>query len=340
MWNNRFIKYTGLSICFLLMLIQYSWAQKKVEKLETDADVTKFVKNYFNDNFENPDPIWKRFELVNGEEWHGLYNLNRQLEDSLSKIKANQWQTVDLNFDQKQDLVVCGKLPKGNGNEYVLLAFISNEDGGYEAKSLVPEEYQTYPYYFSLMVLPKIGVPAIRLVKWFPDVNNESLNGYPFSVDTLAFAREYLVNYNARPDSALFKDIKFEALNYNGTRTIVAIDNLDKGIAAPFTIVSYNKPNDSTIVHGKITMAIYSELLSLVNYSGFQTIPNQYQSNTSNAQTFVLDVHYGDDSRKKVTDYAGGGTYTLAAIYSWFDWLINYSNQSLMMRRYERTRNQ
>jgi|GEM_PF-5512287 len=338
MRNNRFFLQMILGVFVLLFFSKTVLAQKRIEKLESDDDVVKFVKAYFL-NTDEPDPIWRDFQLVDGSEWKGLYNLNQSLEDSLSKLQVNKWQTVDFNQDKKLDLVVCGKLPHGaSGNEYILLAFISNEDGDYNFRSLVPEEYQTYPYYFSIMILPKINVPGIRLVKWFPDINNESPNGHPFTVDTLGFAQEYLVNYNADPDSAVFKNVRFESLNYDGKKTIVTIENLDKGTVSPFTIVSYDKGNDSTVVNGKITMEYYAQLLSSINYSGFKKMPNQFQSNTNGAQTFILNVDYADGSSKKLEDYSGNGTYTLAAIYSWYAWLIDYSNTSLQQRRSQRNR--
>lgn len=200
MRNNRFVIQIICGVCFFLSFSQTGMAQKKVEKLASDEDAVKFVKAYFS-NMENPDPIWKNFQLVDGNEWKGLYNLSQQVEDSLSQIKTKKWETADFNFDKKLDLVVCGKLPNGRNGKFVLLTFISNEDGDYDVRFLVPSEYETYPYYFSLMILPKINIPAIRLVKWFPDINNESPNGYPFTVDTLGFAQEYVVNYNAKPDS-------------------------------------------------------------------------------------------------------------------------------------------
>lgn len=338
MRSNRLIGRFILGLFLFLGFSLKGMAQKKIEKLESDDDVVKFVKIYFA-NKENPDPTWKNFQLVDGNEWQGLYNLSQKMSDSLTALKVVKWQVIDFNFDKKQDLIVSGKIPHGSNNEFVLLAFLSNEDGDYDVKSLVPSEYQTFPYYFSLMSLPKINVPGIRIVKWFPDINNESPNGYPFTVDTLGFAQEYLVNFNPRPDSALFKTVKFESLNYDGKRTIVTIDHLDRGNSSPFTIIYYgNKPNDSTVINGKITMELYAQLLSTINYSGFKELPNQYQSNSNWPQTYILDVTYADGTTKRVHDYSGGGTYTLSAIYSWYDWLIDYSNQSLQQRRVERDR--
>lgn len=319
----------------LLCFTNKGIAQKRIEKLENDADVVKFVKDYFL-KFDNPDYSWKSFQLVDGNEWKGLYNLSKSVDDSLSKVPVNKWQTTDFNFDKKLDLVVCGKTINGGNPIYSLMVFISNENGGYDMKSVVPDEYQSYPYYFSLMVLPKIQLAGIRLVKWFPDVNNESQSGYPFTIDTLGFAHEYLVNYNAHPDSAIFKTVKFESLNYDGKRIIVTISDLEKGLSSPFTVASYNKGNDSTIVHGKITMDLYAQLLSTINYSGFKELPNQFQANVNTPQTFVLDVNYTDGTRKKVQDFSAGGTYTLSAVYQWFAWLVDYTSQSVDQRRAER----
>ncbi|MFT4205297.1 MAG: hypothetical protein QM610_15440 [Chitinophagaceae bacterium] len=324
-------------VCFLLVFSHIGRAQKKIDKLQSDDDVVGFVKNFFLYGRDNPDPRWKTFQLVDGDEWQGLYNLSQQAEDSLAQLKVNKWQTIDFNLDKKTDLIVCGKLPHGATNQYVLIVFLSNDDGGYDEKSLVSDEYASYPYYFSLMLLPKVGVPGIRLVKWFPDINNQSRDGLPFSVDTLGFAKTYLVNYNGTPDSALFKKVRFESSNYNGNRTVVKIENLDKGTKAQFQVVTYRKANDSTSVKGKITMDIYAELLSLINYSGFKEMPDVYQSNTNWPQTYTLDVTYSDGSIKKLQDFSGGGRYSLSAIYSWFDWLIGYTDQSLEQRRYEQS---
>ncbi len=333
MLNNRFVN-TILVTCFLLIFSNIGQAQRRVEKLKSDESVMKFVKSFFS-SMEKPDPAWNNFQLVDGMEWKGLYNLNSRVEDSLSQVKVKKWETADFNFDKKLDLVVCGKIPRNGTNQYVLLAIITNENGDYDVKSLVPEEYQTYPYYFSLTILPKVGVPAVRLVKWFPDINNESPNGYPFTVDTLGFAQEYLVNYNSKPDSAVFKKVQFDYLQSDGKRAIVNIDKLNTGTTSPFKVVIYNKYRDSTVIDGKITLDIYAELLSLINYAGFKELPDYYQTNTSNNGTYVLDILYGDGTKKKLTDYAGGGTYSLAAIYTWLAWLIDYSSQSSFLRRVE-----
>ncbi|PZP44004.1 MAG: hypothetical protein DI598_15000 [Pseudopedobacter saltans] len=312
-------------------------AQKQVEKLHSDEDAVKFVKDYFLKS-DNPDYSWKNFQLVDGDEWKGLYNLSQNIIDSISKQPAHKWQTADFNFDKKEDLVVAGKKIIGGNVVYSMSIFLSDSNGGYKWVPVVPEEYQNYPYYFSLLMFPKIAVPGLRLVKWFPDINNQSSNGNPYSIDTIGFAQEYLVNYNSHPDSAIFKDVKFESLNFDGQRTIVELSDLDKGTSSPFRVVVYNKPGDSTVANGKITMDIYAQLLSTINYSGFKNLPDQFQANVNTPQTFILDVNYADGTKKKVTDYSAGGTYTLEAIYQWFGWLLDYTNQSIQQRRLERKR--
>lgn len=320
--------------CLCLLFSTKSFAQKKIEKLNTDEDVLKFVRNFFISG-DNPDYSWKNFEFVDGNEWRGLYNINKRVEDSLSLIPVSKWKKADFNFDNRQDLIVSGKKILGNNVSYFILLFLSNEQGDYQVISVVPEEYENYPYYFSILTLPKIEVPGIRIVKWFPEINNESNNGLPFTVDTLGFAKEYLVNYNAHPDSALFKKVKFESMDLDGSRTVVEINDLDKGKTSPIIITKYKTSKDSSVVHGKITMDYYAQLLATINYSGFKELPHQFQSNFNAPQTFILDVYYEDGSHKRVEDFSGGGTYTLSAIYNWYADILNQLNASIQKRRNE-----
>lgn len=83
-------------------------------------------------------------------------------------------------------------------------------------------------------------------------------------------------------------------------------------------------------------MDLYAQLLSTINYSGFKELPSQFQANVNTPQTFILDVDYADGTHKKVQDFSAGGTYTLIAVYQWYDWLIDYTNQSINQRRAER----
>ncbi|PZP44005.1 MAG: hypothetical protein DI598_15005 [Pseudopedobacter saltans] len=327
---------------FSFFLLSFSLAQKKVENLSSDKDVVKFVYNFFNKDNEE-DLSWKSFQLIDGREWFGSYNLNKSLQDSLLNLDVYKWQKVDFNFDGKLDLIVCGKRMLLRNQEYFLMAFLSEssndpyEDdiqysGVYDLKSLIIKGSSSYPYYFSL-IDSKERTPLIRITRWDFGIENNSISmDSPFIVDTICFLDNYIINYSKEKDTSLFNKIKFESKNIDGKKIKVVIDCMNNTDTSVLEIIRYDSEVDSSVLLGKITKYYYNGLMKLINYGGVNLIHNKDKIDNGLAGN-KLSMYSSDGTYKEINDISGYRTYSLSAIYGWFGWLLNYTAASYIQQK-------
>ncbi len=303
-----------------------SLAQKRVELLSKDESVVKFVKEYFDGEGQN----WKSFQLVDGKEWIDMYNLNASLKDSLSNVKLSKWAAADLNGDDKLDLIVSGKLVNDSAAPlFKLIVFMSQSSddpgmdrlyyrGVYKWINVIPDQQATYPFYFSIADLPHKENKGLTLIKWYPDVNRSAINANAFTIDTLEYFQDYLINFNQAPIDNKLKHIEFDAVVTSDNKVTVILDNIENSYSYPCKVVFRKSPRDSIAIEGKIDRKIFGQLATLINHAKIRDLPNEFSANEGDERLTSLIVNFADGTIKKIKDYSDGGSYTLSAIYFWF----------------------
>ncbi|QES87974.1 hypothetical protein [Rhizosphaericola mali] len=310
------------------------FAQKQVEKLETDEDVLKFVKDYFKDDNEHN---WKDFHFANGTEWKNVYNLSKTVSDSIqANMHFSKWFTEDVNQDGKLDLIVTGDISDPNAPEsnFTLLVFVSQKNRSYNVYNMEHSEEANFPLYANAILIGKKSIPGLRIVNWSPNINRPSNAEYPYFVDSVAFSNNYFLNYNTHPDALRIKSITYTQAGSIGNLSKLVLLNMDENRQATWRWTSYNGKDSSTL-KGRVTVDVYSKLLALINYTNFSQLPSQLlsQNNDASANTIYFTVEYSNGTIKRLTDRSGFTSYSLSAVYGWCDGLVEDIQQQLQARQ-------
>lgn len=315
--NNKL--FALFSFTFLLSSLS---AQYRVEGVKDDKSAIRFIKNtLYDDNTYD----WDKFHLIKGDEWKGMYNISKQLEDSLQKnLKYVGWVKTDLNNDKREDLVVSGYFEDKDNpeREYGVFIFQSDKKVPYTVQNLKSSDLKTFPLYIAELIFHDKKLPMIRLVDWAPDaIKNSTL---PFAQDTVFSFDKYYINFNSHPLGEWVNAIQFNIKNKDRIHTKLSITNLDSASIGVINLSFFysNKWHD---IKGKIYPDIYEGLDQLVNYC---LSPLDLENNlTGNyMDQDYLNIKFLNGKEVSLSNFTARNRYTFDAIRTWLFDLNAYVN--------------
>ncbi|PZP44003.1 MAG: hypothetical protein DI598_14995 [Pseudopedobacter saltans] len=324
-------------ILFLIGLFSNGFAQKKVEKLKSDADVVKFAKSYFHD-FDDTDH-WKYFKLVTGDEWKGIYNIGKHLEDSLqNNLKYIGWVKTDLNNDKKEDLIISGYFEYKNqpDREYDVFVFQSDINGQYMLKRLKVSDQENYPIYLSELIFGGSKKKTVlRLIDWAPNVAMNST--LPFTQDSVFSFGKFYINYNSQPLNEWITTVDFRINRDAGLYSKISLSEMDS-IAAGEINMSYLINNSWQKIKGIIYPDVYVLLDELVNYCFSPSdLENSLTGNIMDK--YYADIKFLNGREVSLSSFAARNRYTFDAICTWMKDLGNYVSFMYFQKKINKSKN-
>lgn len=276
-------------------------SMNKIDNLQTIEDVLKFAKTI------NPDFAHGNFgELQIKPTDLIIKELNNC---DLYKIwNIQNWQKIDLNNDNKTDLIFTGYWY----STYYQFAIIESELSQYELFTL-----SNNIDYFCKIVKPIV-------------VNNKNellVNNYKTDPETIS--KRQIIHFK---DTLTYKFNSFiemnkKVINYDIEHIKFISDNnfeieIDNNQNAHYTCLDtlnisnlkghYYKGESRK----KIDKVIFKEITELLEYINVQDLPNEYTLDGYDFPTVWLEIKFKNGSVKKIKDYGFQGTYGLNSIYN------------------------
>ncbi|QES87973.1 hypothetical protein [Rhizosphaericola mali] len=309
-----------LALLIFSFILNSLLAQRRVESIKDDKTAIKFIKNYFYDDY-NYD--WNKFHLIKGDEWTGLFNISKHLEDSLiANQKYLGWVKLDMNEDKKEDLIVSGYFSDKDipEPEFGLFVFLSRKDGYYDVHDLKFSDQKTYPLYISETIFMDNKIPMIRLIDWAPDAMK--LNNLPFAVDTVFHFDKYFINYNSHPLANWVQSVQMDIKNQEGIHTKLSITDMDSVSIGKINL-EYLRGNKWNKIIGKLYPDIYIGLDQLINY-GLTTSDFAINVTGNYMDENYLSIKFLNGKAVSLSNFTTRNRYTFDAICSWLIELNGY----------------
>ncbi|MEO9953881.1 DUF6438 domain-containing protein [Nonlabens sp.] len=280
-----------IAILILVLISSCSSQEKSIQALNTNREVTRFLK-------KNVDRCYTFKEVFNREK-------ELDLEDFKDFVKK-----ADLNNDGTIDLLVDSFY----GDPIIVLA---KPDGLYKEISIdlnsnTPDSQDQYTRIDSITTINKQTVFLTSLM----NINfnsKESNTDTLIKTDTLIIKFDELLSYeNTSHNFKKIENIIFQTDNCYGLCPVFKLEIQKDGN------ISYTGIEHTEFL-GKLNSTIDSqeliELFGIIEYSLIYKLENDYSINWTHYQTGNLKINYLDGSIKEIRDYGLQGTRELRLIY-------------------------
>jgi len=134
-----------------------------------------------------------------------------------------------------------------------------------------------------------------------------------FDLDTLTFKLGGLIEYNSHPDRLQIEKINLNTHDgYPGMNIEISVD------AGRWA--TCEERYTSKIFAGIVDSAYFDKLMQTINYINLSSLSNSYpmvglECLWSDQEVYTLEVTFDNGQIKKISDYGGGGTFGLVALY-------------------------
>lgn len=316
------------------MLSLASMAQDtEIDNVNSDSTAMQFFrKNIIRGSKESN---YNDFKLTQGNEWINYYNFSEQQKNELlSKYKYSSWAKTDLNGDKKDDLIISGYLSKviGKSNHYRLFIFLTQPNNSFE----IAISNSNTPQYFRLIDVDTSKY--IEISKWSNDLYKQEEN-LPLRIDTLEFNYPMmtLVDYQKLVSPSSIKKVVYkETYLPRGYAEATVINNQSRN--SDFVIkIDAQDGSRPEINNAKISQDLMKDFLDITSRL------KKYEILSGNPMTTISDgdvkksieVEYDDGTKIFIDDNTGRSSYTLEAIYNWFQYSINNVYEQINNRSME-----
>ena len=141
---------------------------------------------------------------------------------------------------------------------------------------------------------------------------------FNFSIDTLIYKYDNLINYNSYPKKYKIEKITFNGFDNRGEYKVVINQNLK-------TSFKLSKGINDTLYYykadRKLLLEEYNELIDLLNYMDFPSLEKVYFGRSTGHTICELKITYNNGKTKFILDDGMENHYSLKALYSKFEYL-------------------
>ena len=143
---------------------------------------------------------------------------------------------------------------------------------------------------------------------------------FNFSIDTLIYKYDNLINYNSYPKKYKIEKITFNGFDNRGEYKVVINQNLK-------TSFKLSKGINDTLYYykadRKLLLEEYNELIDLLNYMDFPSLKEEYFERSSSHTMCDLTINYNNNKIKHIFDHGMENHFSLKALYSKLEDLKN-----------------
>ncbi len=279
----------------LFVLLSEGCLANSIDSLKTDKEVLLFLKQTFPTSKDKP------------YYFDDYANETINVADSL---KVKKWIKVDFDQNGETDLVVF------NGNYSQDIFVVLSKNGKFEKVSAYQDECK---YHFIYPVVSRINKKLVILLY------HQSLNGYndstkhfiytPLAIDTITFWRGKFLNYINELKTYTIQNIKIfndGICESECPRIEIKINAINFQNQCSKESKWDSNPEKFT---GHLTVTEIKGMLSILEYSNFSELPEQYNISCSDQPTTTFTINYNNGQIKTIRDYGSFGNFTLAEIY-------------------------
>jgi len=292
-----------LFILFSFVLFSTSVFANKIDSLQSDSDVYKFLVSL--------DSNIKWVHIDYSYMFGGHTDEDRRIADS---IHVKMWQKTDFNNDGQTDLLVYGYL-----GEACLFAVI----------------YNNGKYSIHFITVGSLSYPVFPVIKKDNQVNSIILYYREESIDsadkkfgwankhftgkilckTLIYKFNYFVEPNYNPTRHFIQNIAFSTEQCFGTCPVYKLFINSKREAVYESEIYSGTPGK---YHTIIDTASYNRIVALLDYINYPSLSERYSVDWTDMPTCYLTISYDHGKKKKIKDYGEQGTYGLEKLYDEF----------------------
>jgi hypothetical protein len=267
----------------------------RIDSLKTDNQVLAFLKKTFPRKKHNPY-YFDRY-----------YNETIKVADSL---KVKKWVKIDIDQNAETDLLVF------DGNYLQDIFVVLSKNGNLEKVSACHDDCK---YHWIYPVISRINKKPVILLyhqsQYGYDDSTKHFLYTPLAIDTITFWKGRFLNYINELKTYSIQSIKI----YNDgicegecPRIDIKINVSDFENQCSKELQWDSKPKKFV---GKLSQLDVKNILSILEYSNFSELPEQYQISCTDQPTTTLTVTYNNRQIKTIQDYGSFGNFTLAEIY-------------------------
>lgn len=321
----------------IILLASVAKAQTDIDKVNSDSTAMDLFRKHVIKG--NQKSNYNDFKLIDGNEWVNFYNFNEQQKNQLlSQYKYQKWAKVDLNNDKKNDLIISGYLSKTTGysNHYRIFIFLTNPQNS-EIDFI--RYNSNVPQYFRMIEMDT--TKYIELSRWMNDMY-KSVDNLPLRIDTVEFqpSLALLIDREKQVQPAAVKKVTYkETYNAQNFLEAVVINNATRAgdFSIKLTQQSQSKP---VINNAKVSTDLMKDFLDITSrLKKYEIKEANPAMNTDTEVKKSVEVEYADGSKIFIEDNSGTSSYTLSAIYNWFEYSINNVYEQLAEREYYNNNN-
>lgn len=284
-----------LSFFIYLIFCSTHCMANRIDSLNTDKQVIAFL----NHNFPTQKNDLYYFDHY--------YNETIKVADSL---KVKKWVKVDMDQNGETDLVVF------NGNYLQDIFVILSKNGKFEKVSACQNECK---YHWIYPIVSSINKKPVILLyhqgQYGYDDSTKHFLYTPLEIDTITFWKGRFLNYISKLKTYTIQGIKI----FNDGICEGECPRIDIKVNANNFKNQCSKElqwdNNPKKFVGKLSSVEIKAILSILDYSNFSELPEQYQISCSDQPTTTLTIEYNNGQTKAIRDNGSFGNFTLAEIY-------------------------
>jgi len=281
-----------ISIILFLASCWPSKAENRIDSLKSDTEVLDFVGQFFPDF--NPLEGFERYY--------------RKARKRARIFKVKNWVVTDIDNNGESDLIVfrAFSLPE----VVVILSFkgrFKKATAGYRCMNLEIYPLLTHTNGRNIILLYKQDSADF-------DTKRKKLILKKLNCDTIIVKDTLLLNYLPEPKTYDIENIE------------ISNDGLCEGDCPRINIKINPKTLESECSEdfwdcslksrkGKLSQYHISKILSLLSYSNFSDLNDDYNVECTDQTTTTLTITYDNGRTKQIMDYGSSGNFTLSEIY-------------------------
>jgi len=288
------------ALIFLLLSVVTIGKANRIDGLQNEADIEKFIVSVDNDIRKNMDR-WPVKILSNQE----LLTATKFVSATHAQLAAS-WIKADLNDDGQTDLIAYTKL-------YGVLIVMDTGKDSYQVIRL--KSFPSLPF----VGVGKTGGRTVLLAQ------HSDCGDYDASKNRAA----------KRPDTLIYKFGQFVELDHSPANDDIASVTIFTGLCALGPCQSYKLVVEANgqaryvagteipkqgVFTGQLIPSKTNQIMGLVNYMKVKDMEDRYQPGCiMDGGGWQLVVTFKNGAEKQIVDFNGGGTFGLEALYVLMD---------------------
>jgi hypothetical protein len=289
-------------VLILLFFFPISVFANKIDSLQTDSDVYKFLVNL--------DSHYNGFIV---DAYSSMYTDadERKVADSLH---VKSWQKTDFNNDGQTGLLVCGLY----GSRSCVLAVVS-KNGKYKLYDITGRVEPIYGYMAIFFPVIKKDKMNTTIFVYYKNgrritVNDKFPVAGPFKLGCIKLVYKFnaFTEPNDNPTLHSIQNLTFSSGGgMTGGGSNLSIDPSRKVVYSYTGIYGHS----GATLSGTLDTSAYNELVTVLDYIDFPNLNGGYY-NVTDGVTYYLTITYDNGEIKKISDYpAGENNYGLNVLY-------------------------